>query len=436
MKNNKGFVMTEALVISAVVLTALILIYAQFVRLDRAYSNEYTYNNVNGIYKLHQIDTFIQDEDSEYENIIEDLDGYKDLTDCSFATNEKYCEMLIDAANIKHLLVGPNSRPTILTKLNSSNPYKLKFTNFIKTIDDSDEDFGGLLIAEFKDNTYAAIPIGEGINFNVLNTSWEFAYTGNVQTFTVPANGLYQLEVWGAQGGNGGGAGGYSIGYKKLNKNDTIYVVVGGTGGSRKFIVQETAGGDFGYGGYNGGGNIQKSAAGMNSWYYGGGGGATHIATATGSLASLSSNRASILIVAGGGGGGPYGGTGGGINGGNGGKDSQRGGYFGIGATQSSGGNYQYSTVTNSCTGSFGQGGKVYGDESYQSGGGAGGGGYYGGGGASISEEANAGCGGGGGSGYIGGVPEFEYKGTTYTPSTSNGGNSGNGKAKITLIKY
>ena len=67
MKGNKGFVLTEALVISAIVLTALILIYAQFARINRAYSNEYSYNNVSGIYKLKQIDTYLQDEDSSYE---------------------------------------------------------------------------------------------------------------------------------------------------------------------------------------------------------------------------------------------------------------------------------------------------------------------------------------------------------------------------------
>lgn len=53
-------------------------------------------------------------------------------------------------------------------------------------------------------------------------------------------------------------------------------------------------------------------------------------------------------------------------------------------------------------------------------------GGYYGG---------NVGyvCG-GGGSGWLGGVPSITYKGTTYNSSTSNGVNSGNGKAKISYI--
>ncbi|MDR1259145.1 MAG: hypothetical protein LBK65_07720 [Tannerellaceae bacterium] len=33
----------------------------------------------------------------------------------------------------------------------------------------------------------------------------DFAYTGEVQTFTAPYDGVYTLEAWGAQGANGGG---------------------------------------------------------------------------------------------------------------------------------------------------------------------------------------------------------------------------------------
>lgn len=39
-----------------------------------------------------------------------------------------------------------------------------------------------------------------------------------------------------------------------------------------------------------------------------------------------------------------------------------------------------------------------------------------------------------GGSGYTGGVAEFIYNGTTYTPSMQNGVRSGHGQAKITFV--
>ena len=251
-----------------------------------------------------------------------------------------------------------------------------------------------------------------------------FAYTGGIQSYTIPTTGLYKLEVWGASGGdaecykgNGyGGAGGYSYGYALLTAGDTLYVVVGGRGGNGV--------GAGGGAGFNGGGTTANN----QEWYSGcggGGGGATHIATRSGTLAALGSTSG-LLIVAGGGGGGSaqkyndgssHGGSGGGLNGG----DASNGQYswLGSGATQTGTGRSQ---LYWGADGGFG-----YGGPSGHYAGGAGGGLYGGRGGG----QSNAG---GGGSGYIGGVPAITYNGTAYSPSTTNGANSGNGRASILLV--
>ena len=75
--------------------------------------------------------------------------------------------------------------------------------------------------------------------------TWNYEYTGEIQTFTAPADGEYQLETWGAQGqdlddGNvfaRGGYGAYSVGKISLTAGQTLYIGVGGQNG------------------YNGGGN-------------------------------------------------------------------------------------------------------------------------------------------------------------------------------------
>lgn len=230
-----------------------------------------------------------------------------------------------------------------------------------------------------------------------------FGYTGGVQSYTVPVDGTYKLEVWGA-GGEGftnisyGSNGGYSSGQKYFSRGTVIYIVVGGGGGANS----------GGKGGYNGGGKGGECA---------GGGGATHMATASGVLSSLSSNRGAVLIVAGGGGGGcgwsdyklvP--GNGGGLSGGNGTRDNTPTGY---GGTQTAGGS-GYSA------GSFGRGGDAPGVN-----GGGGGGGWYGGG---AGGNYNGGMPGGGGSGYIGGV----LSGSTTAGAGAFSG--GNGSARIQAI--
>lgn len=207
--------------------------------------------------------------------------------------------------------------------------------------------------------------------------------------FVVPVNGKYKLEVWGAQGGDGnsrpGGYGGYSTGVVSLEKDEVLYIYVGGKGENGSNSVETTAGG------YNGGGQGKCTA----SYYVGGGGGATHIATKEGLLKDLSSTDDidKILIVAGGGGGSAY-------------LDSDArtyqlgcgGGYIGRTATGSTsdgtnttsdGGMQTAAGTTGAVKGSFGQG--ANGDSSGKPGGG---GGLWGG-----NTSAYAGA---GGSGYIG----------------------------------
>ena len=171
----------------------------------------------------------------------------------------------------------------------------------------------------------------------------DLSYNGNVQTVIIPYDHEYLLEVWGAQGGNGGGRGGYSYGNIYLTKGTILYVYAGGSGAS---------------GGFNGGGTSRV----------GKGGGASDIRIGTDSLYSR-------VIVAGGGGGHgsdgcASGAVGGGLNGGGTSSSGSCGTQAG-GGTQTEGGTYgKYSSAIGTI-GKFGIGANAP----------TSGGNYYGGGG-------------------------------------------------------
>ena len=208
-----------------------------------------------------------------------------------------------------------------------------------------------------------------------------FDYTGAVQSITLP-KGIYKLECWGAQGGNGctdnsytGGKGGYSIGTISLNTKITLYIYVGGQPEATT-STGETPGG------FNGGGKGCSRTYNYSS-YGQGGGGATDVRIGKNDLYAR-------VIVAGGGGGSSSENSlttkyGGGTTGG-----SSASGY---GATQTAAG-------TN---GSFGQGGSATtSGTNYNYGSGGGGGGWYGGGACSdYSDSTNYQGYNGGGSGYV-----------------------------------
>ncbi len=351
---------------------------------------------------------------------------------------------------IKKRIIDETLAVYVNDELQSSIPKKGEAL-FKKAICDNDvkvswdNDTWSLKVSNLKIKTKCNLYFDEG------QTVFNFDYTGNEQTFTAPFSGTYKLETWGGQGGDAnnysGGSGGYSYGTIHLNKNDVLYINIGGAGSESN--VSRT-------GGYNGGGTSTKNG-GQTGSKQGSGGGAAHIAIKSGLLSSLKSNKDSILIVAGGGGGANYwpggwqnlsyqyglGGAGGGYQGVNG--TSYCDGFsdpschiFGHGGTQIAGGS------SGGSSSSFGQGGNA---ATINAGGAGGGGGYYGGGGSSDN------AGGGGGSGYIGNslltdkamycyncAESSEENAKTISTTcneetpTENCAKKGNGYAKITLV--
>lgn len=292
----------------------------------------------------------------------------------------------------------------------------------------------------------AVVPVYINYNANegVFSTA-KYDYIGGEQTYVVPLNAYYKLEVWGAQGGDGtstykGGYGAYSSGTIKLLESDVLFVNVGGAGRTGKSAS----------GGYNGGG-----ASGNQESTGGSGGGATHISYKTGLLTSLIDYKNLVLIVSGGGGGGGYysdgnygyGGHGGGHIGTNG-TSTKATNRIGQGGNQLSGGIVEIRGNVAPYSGSFGQGGTMLSGATQISGGG--GAGWFGG-----AFGGDYGAGGGGGSGYIGNpllTDKYMYcyncttsdavNTKTYTTTNvsdtpiSNYAKSGNGAAIISQITY
>jgi hypothetical protein len=273
---------------------------------------------------------------------------------------------------------------------------------------------GGTLTKTISDTWLA----GNTYNYKLSYIARTFDYTGNVQMYTVPVTGTYKLEVWGAQGGNGGGYGGYSYGNIYEEKGSVIYVCIGSAGSNNSARIG-------GAGGYNGGGHGGNAYPTYTTAGAGGGGGATHMSTTNrGILQTYVSYQSEIIIVAGGGGGlgwGP-GGTGGGLSGG-------KSGGWNDGTGNTSSGNSYGGTQSGGYAFGLGQDGRssVEVINADDVGNGGGGGGWYGG----YSYQSTGRCSndsGGGGSGYLG---ASLISGTT---GTSNGGRIGNGYARITFV--
>jgi hypothetical protein len=315
-----------------------------------------------------------------------------------------------------------------------------------------------------RDTAYIMFSTGGGIGKGM-----DYLYTGAIQTVTLN-QGTYQIEVWGADGGDGlsatytggnGGKGGYAAGVLALTARTTFYLVVGERGENSSTGPGNGLGGNGGFGAGGGGGTGWMSG---NVSGGGGGGGFTGVFT-------NSVSHANPLIIAGGGGGGggsassagvnhgegSIGGNGGGMNGQDGSATLTGNGIpftgttktitaVGYGGTQSAGGASGGSTSTaggvffggggygpeagmagDGVTLAGGAGAKTPNTSSSAGGSGGGGGGYYGGGGA-----GQYGLGGGGGSGYIGNVIDGIIANASQIDFVANPNASGYGLVKIT----
>lgn len=292
-----------------------------------------------------------------------------------------------------------------------TSPYTRKNMSFCGWSIDS------LSTPSYKPGEMGVFPADATLYAMWVTTEYDFPYTGNYVQFSIPQDGIYEFEVWGASGAAAkvdslvaeGGLGGYSRGYKKMKKDEVVYIFNGGSPNGT------SSGANGGVGGYSYSSSKQYGA---------GGGGSTHVGTKSGYLGSTSSsglsyaNRSCVLIVAGGGGGG-------GIDNGTIHKGGDGGGERGGDGSGGALGGRQIST-SNSPSENFGMGDYYSGSGTCYSGGG---GGWFGGN-YGLRGESGA-----GGSGYVDGVAPFTHNGKYYPAETEAGVNEGNGKAFIRYVE-
>lgn len=169
--NNKGFLLTELLVTATLVSTVLIFLYAQFYNVKRSYENSFKYNNVNDLYALDNVRSFLIDDGyiDTYVNMAkrgEILSSVPYLEITSFINNNDYFNSLIFSTNIKKLYFTKEFLADLLiylnNNINSNNASELeKFRRFVAYIDyNVDNKSGYRLIAEFNDGTFATLLVG------------------------------------------------------------------------------------------------------------------------------------------------------------------------------------------------------------------------------------------------------------------------------------
>lgn len=166
--NNKGFMLTETLIVATMLITVLMILYVQFKNVNSSFNESFSYNTVGASYGLYNVKIYV--EENNYSLIAEKLKSsdYVDLTDCNelFFENVDYCKLLFTKLNINQVIMTNENIYSLIDSNNLSDEMNL----FLRRIE-YEETAGYRLIASFGDGTYSSIKVlnGPGFDYNISN---------------------------------------------------------------------------------------------------------------------------------------------------------------------------------------------------------------------------------------------------------------------------
>ena len=169
MKNEKGFLLAEALIVSTFVLTILIVLFIQFSNLTNNYKNSYSHNNVEAIYDLSSVANYLKTNQydlSEYLTIEKPYVLVYKNGSCNLDINlaDTFCDQLMDEMQAKTIIYTSSDVKAIQYYVNNHEDENIgqKFREFISKIDAKEIQNKGRLFAEFNNGTFSTIAFDYG----------------------------------------------------------------------------------------------------------------------------------------------------------------------------------------------------------------------------------------------------------------------------------
>ena len=156
-KNNKGFMLVEALVMSMVVIGTLTFMYIQFQNISRSYEKSFNYNTITDLYITNEVKNYLINNSlvdtykNEVDNNTSKYIKIGDITDSSFVE-------LKEKGQIKTVILANESLSELKGK--KTKDLSEKFNDFINYLKVDKEGNGYRLLIEFNDDTYASLRIG------------------------------------------------------------------------------------------------------------------------------------------------------------------------------------------------------------------------------------------------------------------------------------
>ena len=162
-KNEKGFALTEVLILSAVVIGVLTFMFIQFKTINRSYQRSFKYDTPEGLYIANNILNYINVDN--YDMLVEQLlntpEGYIDITNCdiSLYNTSSFCEQLFTESNIEQIIFTKENPSKV--KINIKN-FSSDMQDFIKQIKTVNSETDYRIIIKYTNGTFATMRFNKG----------------------------------------------------------------------------------------------------------------------------------------------------------------------------------------------------------------------------------------------------------------------------------
>lgn len=162
-KNNKGFALTEILILSAVVIGVLTFMYIQFKNINRSYQYSFKYDTVEGMFLANNIVNYINNDN--YDILVEKLntnqEGYLDITSCDLELFQTplFCEQLIQKSEIKQIIFTNENTSKLKANMQKLDNDFQEYIKKIKTIN-TENDYR--IIIKYNDGTFTTMRFNKG----------------------------------------------------------------------------------------------------------------------------------------------------------------------------------------------------------------------------------------------------------------------------------
>ena len=164
-KNNKGFMLAEVVIVSAVLITTIVSLYAGFAKVYKAYEERSSFFDTDSIYALKSIEDTLIDE-GLFNNIINEINtsnyvSYlaENLTDDSYINS--YLKELLGNYNIEYFYITKYDNAS-LTTIIESDANNIIFNDFLKYLQKNltfDNNYNYIFLSKTKDGRFAYLRV-------------------------------------------------------------------------------------------------------------------------------------------------------------------------------------------------------------------------------------------------------------------------------------